>query len=110
MNGKAFRRTFVVFRVTLGVVIVLQSVSAVVRAGSGHIVGAMRSHLTILALVEALAAILFLIPKTTKAGGGILLAIFVLVFAVHGLRGELPLLVYAAGVVLVMFQGGSYKI
>ena len=110
MNGKSFRTTFAIFRVTLGVVVFLQSVGAVLRAHAGGVVVAMRSHLLILAVAEALSAILFLIPKTTKAGGGILLVVFAIVLFVHGVRGELTLLVYAAGVVLVMIQGGSYKI
>lgn len=109
MNSKTFRRTFVAFHITLGAVVFLQSIGAVLQATSGHIVGAMPSHLTILALVEALGALLFVFPKTTRVGGGILLVIFAIALAVHGVRGQLALLVYAAGVVQVMVQGGSYK-
>jgi len=109
VSSKWFRRSFVVFRVILGVVVFLLSASAVLRASSGHIVGALRSHLTILAVMEAVAALLFLIPKTAKVGGGILLVIFGVVLAIHGVRGQLALFVYAAGVVLVMVEGGSYR-
>lgn len=109
MNSKSFGRSFVVFRFILGLVVFLQSVNTVLRASSGHIVGALRSHLTILAVVEALAALLFLVPKTAKVGGGILLVVFAVVLAIHGVQGELTLFVYAAGVILVMVEGGSYK-
>lgn len=106
--GKNFRLAFVVFHLILGGVIFLQSVSIVLRALSVHVAGSV-SHLTILALVEAIAALLFLVPKTARVGGGILLAVIAFAIFVHGIRGELPLLVYAAGVVLVMVEGGTYK-
>jgi len=109
MNGKSFTRAFVAFRVTLGGVILLQSVAAIVRVLSGHVAGTLRSHLTIIAVAEALSAGLFLVPKTTRAGGGLLLVIFAIALTIHGIHGELPLFVYAAGVVLVMVEGGSYN-
>ncbi len=110
MNSKSFRSTFVAFHITLGVVIFLQSIATVLQASSGHVAGAMRSHLTLLAIAEAIAAVLFVLPKTARAGGGVLLIVFAIALIVHGIRGELALLVYAAGVVLVMIQGDSYKI
>ncbi len=107
--GKNVRIWYVLFRIILGGVIFLESAGIIFRAISGHIANALGAHLTILAVAEAISAILFLIPKTARAGGGILLAIFLFVIYVHGLRGELPLLVYAAGVIMVMVEGGTYK-
>ena len=109
MNSKPFKIAFTAFHLVLGIAIFLQSFSEIVRAASGHIVGVMHSHLTIIAAAEALASLLFLVPKMARVGGGILLAIIVFALVVHGIRGELPLLVYAAGVVLVMIEGGTYK-
>jgi hypothetical protein len=109
MKSKSFRSAFVVFHLMLGAVVFLQSVGTVLRATSGHLADVMRSHLLLLALAEAIAAILFLLPKTGRIGGGVLLIIFAIALAVHGIRGELSLLVYAAGVVLVMIEGGTYK-
>ena len=110
MNSRPFRSAFVVFHLILGSVIVLQSIGVVLRAHSESVVVAMSSHLSVLAIAEALSALLFLIPKTVLVGGSILLVIFGIVIFVHGIRTELALLIYAAGVVLVMIQGGSYKI
>ena len=110
MNSKPFKSAFAVFHILLGVVVLLQSIGVVLRAHSESVVLAMSSHLTILAIAEAVSALLFLIPKTTRLGGCILLVIFAIAVFVHGVRGELSLLVYASGVVLVMIQGGSYKI
>jgi hypothetical protein len=65
--------------------------------------------LTLLAIVEALAAVFFVLPKTVRAGGGVLLIIFAIALVIHGIREELTLLVYAAGVLLVMIEGGTYR-
>ncbi len=107
--GKNFRIWYVLFRIILGAVIFLESISVVLRAAGKQTAGALMSHLTIFAVAEAVASILFLVPRTARAGGGILLAIFVVAIYLHGLRGELPLLVYAAGVAMVMVEGGTYK-
>ncbi len=107
--GKNFRISYVFFRVILGAVIFLESIRIVLGAASRHTANALTSHLTILAVAEAFAAVLLLIPKTARAGGGILLVIFAFAIYVHGLRGELPLLVYAAGVVMIIIEGGTYK-
>jgi hypothetical protein len=110
MNSKSFRSAIVAFHLTLGGVVFLQALGVVLRAHSGGGVFAMKSHVIILALAEVLAALLFLFTKTTRIGGGILLVIFAIAMFLHGIRSELTLLVYAAGVVLVMVQGGGYKI
>ena len=110
MNSKSFKSAFAAFHITLGGIVFLQSLGVVLRAHSTGVVAAMTSHLTILAIAEACSALLFLFPKTARVGGGILLIIFVIAIVVHGIRGELTLLVYGAGVILVMVQGGGYKI
>ena len=55
---------------------------------------------------EALAAVLFLIPVTTIAGGYALLAIFALAAVIHLLHGQhdelLGLLLYAAAALVIM--------
>lgn len=107
--GKNFRVAFVVFRIVLGAVIFLQSVNTLFQRDGVQLHGLMRSHTMILAIVEALAALLFLLPKTARVGGGMLLGVIAFVFFVHGIRGELPLLVYGAGIVLVMVEGGTYR-
>lgn len=110
MNAKSLKNAVIAFHLTLGGVVFLQGLGVVLRAHSGGIVDAMKSHVIILAVAEVLAALLFLFSKTTRIGGGILLLIFAIAIFVHGIRSELTLLVYAAGVVLVMIQGGGYKI
>jgi hypothetical protein len=54
---------------------------------------------------EAIAAVLFLIPATLRAGSWALMVIFawaILVHSLHGYLHELPLVIYGAGVFAVM--------
>jgi len=94
-------RAFRVFHVTLALVVLWLSV-ATVRGG----LAAFRTdpHPAVIGGIEAVAALLFLVPRTLVAGAWLLLAVFAVALALHGLRHELasPLLVYAAGVWLVM--------
>jgi hypothetical protein len=110
MNSKSFKSAFAAFHIILGGIVFLESLGTVLRAHSSGMVVSIASHMTILAIAEACSALLFLFSKTAQVGGGILLIIFVIAIVIHGIRGELTLLVYAAGVVLVMIQGGGYKI
>ena len=102
------RRTFALFHITLALVVFLQSVGALRRAMGPHPVGASYAHLILIAGIEAGAAILFLFPKTLQVGGTLLLTVFAIALVVHGIRGELALFVYAAGVILVMVHGSTW--
>ncbi|MGH8370398.1 MAG: hypothetical protein ACRESC_05400 [Gammaproteobacteria bacterium] len=96
----------------MGIVIFVQSVETVFAAYRGSISPPDKYHALILGTIEAVAAVLFLIPKTMRTGSVALLVILVLAFALHALRGELnlTLLVYAAGVIFVGLHGvDEYK-
>jgi hypothetical protein len=110
MNGQTLRRSFVAFHVTLGVVVAIESILTVLRASGAGGDKHLNVALACLAGAEAVAAVLFLVPATLKAGALALLAIFAFAVAFHGLHGEFQstLLVYAAGVVLVMAHGGAF--
>jgi hypothetical protein len=95
---------FPVFRYTLAIVIFIQSVMTVVHAAHSPVEGHIGKILPWFAGVEAGAAVLLLIPKTIKIGGWILLVIFAVAVIVHGPIKGMPLFVYAAGVLLVMFH------
>ena len=58
--------------------------------------------------LEAIAAIMLLIPKTLKIGGAILLVIFAVALIIHGPVGQMSLFVYTAGVLLLIFNGSSF--
>jgi hypothetical protein len=97
---RSLDRAFAAFHVTLGVVILVESLRTALQAlrgGGGH-------ALLLLASVEAIGAALFLWPGTVVVGAWAMLATFAVAFSVHALRGEfhLGLLVYAAGTILVL--------
>ena len=110
MNKHLLRRSFNAFHLTLGAVVFLQSVIAVFQTRGAGGASHMSLGVAVLASAEAVAALLFLLPATMKAGALSLLAIFFFALAFHGLHGELQstLLVYAAGVFFVMMHGSAF--
>ena len=110
MNRHALRRSFIAFHLTLGAVVLAQSLVTVLQAHGAR--GASHAGLgvAVLAGAEAVAALLFMLPATLRLGAVSLLAIFFCAVAFHGLHGELQLtlLVYAAGVFFVMVHGSAF--
>ncbi len=109
MNNFTLRRTFVLFHCTLAVVIFFLSLNTIIQSATAHKFGPMILHIVLLAVVEALAAVLFLLPWTIKVGVSVLLLIFAVAVSVHGVQEELSLFVYAAGVVFVMVHGSAFS-
>jgi uncharacterized membrane protein YphA (DoxX/SURF4 family) len=94
-------RAFVVQWWTAGIVFLYLSIKTAhqgLESGSGH-----AAHLVLVGGFEALAALLFVIPRTLRIGAFGLLATFAVVFCIHALRFEFrgDLLVYAAVVTFV---------
>jgi hypothetical protein len=109
MANTGLRRAFVAFHLTLGIVIFVESVLAVVHSLHSQTESHLGSILPWFAGLEALAALMLLVPQTLRIGGGILLLIFVAAIIVHGPADGMPLFVYAAGVVFVMVHGSAYR-
>jgi hypothetical protein len=93
--------------VTLGVVLLVASVETLRGALNGAMVGPSHVHLALLAGIEAVAALLFLLPRTMRMGGIGLLATFAVAFLAHVLAGEFRwmLLLYAAATTFVLVHG-----
>jgi len=77
---------------TVGFVVLLESCRSFYAAcfglpGSGH-AGILNSVRLFLSGAEIIGVLLFLVPLTTFVGGSMLLAIFALAIAIHGLHGE----------------------
>ena len=104
--------TFAVFHVTLGIVVFIASVTTLLHALGWHRGGVQLHRLALLAGIEALAALLFLVPPTLRVGGVLLLGTFALAITVHLVSGEFPapLFVYAAGTALVMVHGPVFTV
>jgi hypothetical protein len=100
-----------VLRWTLGIVVVWQSIfTAWTAYPEIHIAGHHGVHAwvrLILGSIEALGALLFLVPSGTLLGGWILLAVFLFAILFHALQGEFnfgALLVYGSATVVCMAE------
>lgn len=100
----AARRVFWVFHAVLGLGLLAMSSITLVHALHEH--GGL-GHLALVAGIEGVGAALFLIPRTVRWGGVLLLLVLVPGFIFHLVNGEwqFEVLIYAAGVWLVMMQG-----
>jgi hypothetical protein len=110
MNDQTLHRSFIIFHLTLGLVVLAQSLVTVFGVGRSDFSKHAKLLVALLAGAEAVAALLFIVPATLRAGAFALLAIFFFALAFHGLHGEFPstLLVYAAGVFFVMTHGSTF--
>ena len=92
---------FTIFYVALGVGLLVGSVQTLLHAihqGHWHL------HVGLVAGIEATGAVLFLIPKTKRVGGALLLLTLLGGVVLQALQREwrTDLVIYAAGVWLVM--------
>lgn len=110
--NRTLAQVLAAFRVVLGASLLYGSattaIASAVNAGVNH---AGRIHVLLLASVEALGALLLLLPRTRQAGAVLLLLTIGLAFLLHLVRRELrpDLLVYLVGVVLVAVHDRSTR-
>jgi len=110
MTGeKNLRRAFILFHLILAIVIFIESVMTVVHSLHSPVDSHLDMILPWFAGLEALAAVLLIIPRTLKIGGWILLVTFAAAIIVHGPLHQMPLFAYGAGVIFVMVHGRAYS-
>ena len=98
-------QSFRIFWWTLGIGILVMSVQTILAARGMH--SHAEIHATMIGALEAISAVLFLIPKTMRIGAvGLLLTIFV-AFAIHAFMHQFrwDLLIYAAAVFYIRRRG-----
>jgi uncharacterized membrane protein YphA (DoxX/SURF4 family) len=105
MPSLSLVRAFVVQWWTAGIVVLylsLKTVYAGLQSGGGY-----DPHAILVGSFEAIAALLFLIPRTLRIGAFGLLVTFAVVFVIHAFRLQFrgDLLVYAAVVSFVAVHG-----
>jgi hypothetical protein len=107
MPSRALVRAFLALYITLGAVVVIQSVQTVIAASRGLFAGPEQTLALLLGSCEAVAALLFLIPRTMRIGAYSLVAIFGLAFVLHALAGRpnFALVVYFAATLFVQLHG-----
>ena len=108
MMGDNTRRAFMLFHAVLGLGLLIMAVQALAHAL--HELDGRHGHLAFVGGLEALGAVLFLIPATLRWGGAALLVVLLGGFIMHLTRGEWALeqLIYAAGVWFVMVHGAAW--
>jgi hypothetical protein len=106
MPPRKLVRAFLALWWTLGAVLLYASIDTVIHAFPRG-AGAIDPHAAIIGSVEAVAAALFLFPRTMRAGAYGLLVSIAAAFIIHALRGQLAaqLLIYAAAVLFVLVHG-----
>jgi uncharacterized membrane protein YphA (DoxX/SURF4 family) len=98
------RRVFTGLRLTLGLVVFGQSLATAISASGITDVADHNLALLLLAGIEAIAALLFLLPRTTAPAAVTLVVIFAVAIALHLTTGNgfpAHLLVYIAAVTVV---------
>jgi len=101
------RRAYQIFHAALGGGLLVMSLLALAHALHEH--GGF-GHLAFVAGLEALGALLFLVPRTVRWGGAALLLVLIPGFLFSLVHGEWRFepLIFAAGVWLVMMQGPAW--
>jgi hypothetical protein len=109
MATATLRRSFITFHLTLGMVLLFFSVRTAIAA-LGPAAGHANPHVGALAIGEAIGALLFLLPRTLRAGATLLLATIGIALLVHLAAGQFrgDLLVYAVGTWFVMIHGSGW--
>ena len=104
MPPRSLMRSFLVLWITTGVVLLVASVRTILDAVSGPHAN---PHIMLLAAIEAISAVLFVVPRTMRAGAMGLLATIAVAFLVHTIMGQFrgDLLIYAAAVLFVSLHG-----
>jgi len=103
-ESERIRRAFMVFHVMLGLALLWSSVHTVLHLGSTDL------HAGVIGSIEVAGAVAFLVPRTLRVGGTMLLLALIGAILVHAGRDDWrpDLLVYAAGVMLVTVHGSAY--
>ncbi|HEX9394157.1 MAG TPA: hypothetical protein VF923_05875 [Gemmatimonadales bacterium] len=111
MTSVLVRRSFIAFHLVLGLGLLAGSIQTLRHAlAPENIHSHSHQHLAVIAAVEAIGAVLFLLPRVSRAGALVLVAVIGLGFIAHSLQGEWrpDLAIYAAGAWLVYAMGGGW--
>jgi len=110
VNPTLVRRSFIIFHLVLGLGILSASVQTLLHALPPHNRHS-HPHLALVAAVETIGAILFLVPRTLRPGALLLLCTIGVGFVALIVQGEWrpDLAIYAAGVWFVFTHGSGWQ-
>jgi hypothetical protein len=103
-ESERLRRAFLIFHGVLGGALLWASIHTLLHLGPTDL------HARIIGSIETVGAAAFLIPRTLRPGGALLLLSLLGAILLHARMGEWrpDLLVYAAGVGLVTVHGSAH--
>lgn len=108
MSDRTLRRSFIVLHLALVLVAVVESGQML-----QHAIRALAEHhdLVIFGGLQLLAGLLFLLPRTLRVGGAVLVAAFAHAAMYQAINGEFPAapLVYTAAALFVTVHGGAWR-
>jgi hypothetical protein len=109
LNSTVVRRSFIAFHLVLGLGLLALSIETLLHALAPENIHS-HQHIALIAAVEAVGAVLFLLPRVSRAGALLLVVVIGLAFVAHALEGEwrVDLAIYAAGAWLVYAMGGGW--
>jgi uncharacterized membrane protein YphA (DoxX/SURF4 family) len=110
MDSPLLRRSFIAFHLVLGLGLLaasLQTILHALAAENRHT----HQHIALIAAIEAIGAILFVIPRTLRPGALLLVLTIGLAFVLHTLQGEWrpDLAIYAVGAWYVLVHGSGWQ-
>ena len=110
MDATLVRRSFITFHLVLGLGLLVASIQTLFHAlapENRH----SHQHIALIAGIEAVGAVLFLVPSTLRVGALLLVGTIGLAFVVHALQGAWrpDLAIYAAGAWFVYAHGSGWQ-
>lgn len=110
MDATLARRSYIGFCLVLGLGLLALSIQTLLHAlmpENRHT----HQHFAMIAVVEGLAAILFLLPRVSRAGALLLVITIGGGFVAHAAQGEwrADLAIYAAGAWFAFARGGAWQ-
>lgn len=107
MPDRSLGRSFITLHLTLVLVALVQSGEAL-----HHAIGALAEHrhLVLFGGLQLLAALLFIVPRTLRLGGAVLVVVFAHAALYEAVNGEFPAasLVYVAAALFVTVHGSAW--
>ncbi len=101
-------RSFIALHLTLALVALVQSGQTL-----HHAIGALAEHrpFVLFGALQLVAAVLFLVPRTLRVGGAVLVVVFAHAALYEAVHGNFPAasLVYAVAALFVTSNGGAWR-
>lgn len=108
MADRTFDRSFIALHLTLVLVALVQSGETL-----HHAIGALAEHqpFVLFGALQLVGAVLFLVPRTLRVGGAVLVVVFAHAALYEAVNGDFPAasLVYAVAALFVTLNGGAWR-